>query len=438
MPEDGGATATDRSDVRRPLIVARLVSERYLDTEEMALLAQPNQSFPGPRRRPAMVALATILLGSLLAACGSSSGGGNSTSAPTSGASASGSTGSVPSSVATAVAAAKKAVLALSTRPTSLVVPALPSRPAPGKTVDFIACGVPSCQAYIPILEQATAAVGWHLVAIDSGLTAASVGAAYDQAVRNRPSGGVIGSGGDSPSLFSHQLAELKAEGVPVILQVVPPTNNPAVTAVVYSQRAETQFGTEMADEILAHSDGQNVHLAIVTTPQTPVFAYEHPPLVKAMSPASCDSCSVSTFSFPETDLGTTLPSEVVSYVRSHPNINYLFFDFSGEVDGVPAALHVAGLSSKITIVTNDSTATETAYIKAGQELAAAGNAWPELCWKEIDILLSKSENISLTPSRSIQLPTMILTKATIPTSSSFYFPLVVNYQSFFKKAWHV
>jgi ribose transport system substrate-binding protein len=374
-----------------------------------------------------VLSAAVAVLGLALAACGGSSSAGSSPAA-------SGGSGQTGASLAQA----KQVVQQLLARPAAFTVPTLPSRPPTGKTIDFIACGVPSCQAYIPILRQATDAVGWHLVAINSGITAQSVAAAYDQAVRNKPSGGVIGSGGDSPTLFSHQLQELHAEGVPVVLQVVPPTTATGVSAVVLSKPEEIQFGTEMADYILANSGGHNVHLGIVTTPQTPVFSYEHGPLTKALSSSSCSSCSVSTFSFPETDLGTTLPSEVVSFVRSNPDINYLFFDFSGEVDGVPAALHAAGFTNKIKIVTNDDTATESAYMNAGEELAASGNPWPEVCWKEVDILLSAAMNVPLGPSAGIKLPNMILTKSNLPKSSGFYFPLVTNYQQIFKQAWHV
>jgi ribose transport system substrate-binding protein len=317
-------------------------------------------------------------------------------------------------------------------------IPALASKPAAGKTIDFIACGVPSCQAFTPLLQQAAATIGWTVKAINSGVTPQTVAAAYDQAVRDSPAG-VIGSGGNDPSIFAHQLAELKNEGVPVVLQVVPPTSLPGVTAVVDSATDMTTYGKDLANVIMADSGGKDVHVGFVSTPQTPIYSYVRQPIAAMTASSGCVSCSQSTFSFPESDLGTALPNEVVTYVRSHPDVNYLVFDFADEVDGVPAALQRAGLSGKVKILTTDTKATEDAYIEAGQELATAGMPWPEILWTEVNIIVTKAMGQPLGPAEAVKLPSMILTKDNLPSSNGQpYFPLVTDYQSLFEKAWHV
>jgi ABC-type sugar transport system substrate-binding protein len=399
-----------------------------------------NSKFLNVRRFRWVVLTAIVAVTALaLAACGSSSssGSGSSGSSSTSGSSSSSSSGSSASNSA-AVASAKAAVAKLMVRPTSLSVPALPSKPPTGKTIDFIACGVPVCQEYIPLLKAATDAVGWKVKAINSGVTPQSIAAAYDQAVRDKPAG-VIGSGGNDPSLFAHQLSELKSENVPVVLQVVPPSTAPGLTAIVYGASYNTAGGQSIADEIIADSGGKDAHVAIFHSPGTPIYANADKAISDAMSSSSCSSCSADTVSFPETDLGSTLPSLVVSYLRSHSNINYLFFDFTSEVDGVPVALQQAGLSSKIKITTLDMSSTERAYMENGQELAAAGNPWPEILWTEANIIYRNTMGLSLTPGENVKLPSMLLMKGNLPASTgSPYFPLVANYQSIFKKAWNV
>ena len=376
---------------------------------------------------------AVLALGA--AACGSS----NSTSSGTVSSPSTTSGGAAGSSVSTAVANAKAAVEKLSIRPSTLEVPALPSKPAPGKTIDFIACGVPACQEYIPILRQATDALGWKLKAVNSGVTPQSVAAAYDQAVRDKPAG-VIGSGGVSPDVFAKQLAQLKDLGVPVVLQVVPASTLPGLTAIVYGEKETKENGQQMADYILADSGGKDVHLGIVSTPGTPVYAAAHVPLTQAVSAASCTSCSVKTFSFPITDLGPDLPSKVVSFVRANPDVNYLFFDFVNETDGVPAALQRAGLGDKIKIVTIDIQSTQAAYITSGQNLVAtAANPWPEILWAEAGIIATISEGGDSTSAAAVKLPEMTLTKDNlIDSAGQPYFPLVADYQAIFKKAWQV
>lgn len=375
-------------------------------------------------RRRAVMTMAAAMVALAVGACGQSS--------------HSGGSGHLDSSQKQSLAEAKKAVQRLQVRPTSMKVPALPSKPAPGKTIDFIACGVPSCQAFIPIVKQAAAQVGWNVKAINSGTSPQTVAAAYDQAVRDKPAG-VIGSGGNSPAIFSHELRELKSEGVPVVLQVVPPSTLPGVTAVVYGAKNIAQDGKEMADEILADSGAHDVHLAIAGSPGTPVYLNAHGPLEAAMRSSSCDSCSVQTFSFPETDLGPELPSKIEAYLRSHPNINYLFFDFTDEVAGVPAALKRAGLNVKI--VTEDVAPEERPYVQSGQELAAAGTPWPEILWYEVGMILGLSEHQPLATytKAASRMPQMIVTKRNLPAlNSGVYFSLVPSYQSIFKKAWKV
>lgn len=380
-----------------------------------------------PKLRGRYLAAVSAVIALTLAACGSNS------------AALSGSQSTNGAANAAAVAAAKQAVQKLVVRPTTLNVPALSSKPAPGKTIDFIACGVASCQQYVPILKQATDAVGWNLKVINSGLTPQTIAAAYDQAVRDKPAG-VIGSGGISPDVFAKQLKQLKNLGVPVVLQVVPPSTLPGLTAIVYGQKELTKNGQQMADYISADSGGHDVHLAIVSTPATPVYGYTHAPLVEAMGPGNCNSCSVDTFSFPISDLGPNLPSKVVSYLRAHPEVNYVFFDFANEVDGVPSALARAGLAKKVKIVTIDIQSTQAEYMKADQNLiATAANAWPEILWTEVGIILSASLGSDLEAAKSVEFPMMTLTKDNlIDSNGEPYFPLVADYQQIFKKAWQV
>lgn len=359
----------------------------------------------------------------MLAACGTSTSSGS--------AAAGGSSGSAVS--ASYLASAKAAVASLMKRPTTLDVPPLSSKPAPGKTVDFMACGLPVCQSYVSLVQQAAAAVGWTEQTVQIGLTPQSETNGYAQAVRNHP-GGVIGSGGVAASVIATQLKQLKAENVPVVLVDVASAGD--ATAVVLSTREQTQYGKEMGQWMLANAGGKDVNVAVVTTPATPVYAAAHSGLQKELAP--CGSCSVVTDSFPETDIGTTLPTQVISFLRTHPSVNYLFFDFSNEVDGVPAALQSAGMANKVKITTTDTTATETAYLKNGQEAATAAIPWPEALWNSFNVILRQQEGMSVTPAVQMKLPNMIYTGSNVLSSSTAAPPpLVANYQSIFKTAWH-
>jgi len=377
----------------------------------------------------AMIALAVPAL--TLTACGSSS-----SSSSASSAASAGSSTSAPAS--DAVAQAKATVAALMKRPTTFDVPALPQKPPTGKTVDFVVCATTTCQGFVPYLKAATDAVGWKLQTVQGGFEPSQIANAWNKVLRDKPDG-VIASGGIDPSLFANQLSQLKAEGIPVVLHDQPATSNPAVTGVVLSDAANRQFGQELADLILADSNGQNVHLALFVTAQVPVFANEDRALTSTINSSACHSCSVQQSSFLVSAAGTTLPSQVVSFLRAHPEINYVYFDFNDAVDGVPAALTQAGLNGKVKLLANNIATTQAAYMQAGQLWAAAGNPWPETMWQDFNLILTKIENAPLAPALAVKLPNWILTRQDLPNiNGQPMFPLALNYQQIFKQAWHV
>jgi ABC-type sugar transport system substrate-binding protein len=373
-----------------------------------------------------------------LAACSTSSSGTTSSAASGAGSSAASASTSAGAPASTTLAQAKATVAELMKRPTTFDVPALPQKPPAGKTIDFVVCATTTCQGFVPYLKAATDAVGWKLQTVQGGFEPSQIANAWNKVLRDKPDG-VIASGGIDPSLFANQLSQLKAEGIPVVLHDQPATSNPAVTGVVLSDAANRQFGQELADLILADSNGQNVHLALFVTAQVPVFANEDQALTSTINSSACHSCSVQQSSFLVSAAGTTLPSQVVSYLRAHPDTNYVYFDFNDAVDGVPAALAQAGLNGKVKLLTNNIAATEASYMQAGQLWAAAGNPWPETMWQDLNLILTKVENAPLGPALAVKLPNWILTKQDLPNvSGQPMFPLALNYQQIFEQAWHV
>lgn len=364
------------------------------------------------------VALPVVALCLVAAACGSSSSGG----------------GGGSSSATPQARTAKATVAKLEKRPTKLPVPPLPGKPTPGKSIDYVSCGLPVCIGFGAYVKAAAAAVGWHYKMLNAGLTPQTVASAYSQAVADHPAG-VIGSGGFNPSLFTHQLAQLKAAKIPVVLSAV--GSAPAGVGLVASSKFQGQNGQEMADWILQDSGGHGAHVAIFTTPSTPVYAAAHTALQNTIKAPGCKGCSLSTYSFPEGDIGQKLPNEVVSYLNRHRDINYAYFDFSNEVDGVPAALTTAGLSSQVKLLTTDTTSTESGYLTNHQEAAAAAVPWPEMFWAAFNIVLTADAGKPTGPAENLAFPHMILTGDNL-VSKNTQFPLVADYQSAFKKAWHV
>ena len=65
-----------------------------------------------------------------------------------------------------------------------------------------------------------------------------------------------------------------------------------------------------------------------------------------------CPNCAYAALDIPVTSLGKDAPDRIVSYLRSHPQVNYVVLSVSNALGaGLPAALRAAGLADKVKIV---------------------------------------------------------------------------------------
>lgn len=372
----------------------------------------------------AAAALASVALA--LTACGSSS------DKTKTDAGASGSDTSATGAQGTAAAQAAAAeIKPLFSRPTKLEVPPLPQKPPTGKSIIFVACGVPVCVQFGTHVKEAAEAVGWNYKQLDGGITPQSLNAAYEQAAREKPAG-VIGSGGFPQALFQRQIDALKAEGVPVVLLFVNEAG-PGVDLAVNNAQDLEQAGDIMGKFILADSGGKNVHLTIVNALGSPIFEKSHAAIRAALE--KCEKCSVDKLDVTYADIGTKMPQIVSTRLTAHPDTNYMFFNFANMTQGVPAALKVAGLADKVKLVTFDTSATQSQYIKNGELYATAGFDNITGLWIAFDDVLRRTMK---QPPVKIELSDMLITKDNIFDTKSDIFPLVENYKQTFLKAWQL
>jgi len=376
------------------------------------------------RRRAVRAVVLSIFLAVALAACSSNSSQ-SSTKANTS------ATNSAASGL---VAQARSQVARLESRPTTLKVPSLPKAPASGKTLDFLSCPVAQCVAFDKVIEDAAAAVGWHADIVQLGGTVQTVSAAWGQVIRNKPAGVIAAT--DPLAWFSTDLKELKALNIPVVLLDYSSWGD--ATGAVLTGANQATYGADLGWWILDNAGGHDAHVAIFSTPETAIYSYTHQAMTAVLH--KCATCTVDTYSaFSITDVGTNLPNMVVTYLRSHPSTNYLMFDFVDETTGVPAALKSAGFRN-MHIITTDDDALGASEIKAGQVNATAGVPWPEMIWAGFGAVLATTEGASPEPYLQMDFPQMIETNTNLiaePTNGATV-PLVANYQSLFKQAWHV
>lgn len=348
------------------------------------------------------------------------------------------------SSGAPGVTQASQIVQKLLTRPTDLglasagVTGTIPA----GKRIAYMQCGVSSCVPPGDYLTEAAAKLGWTLQRIDDGLTPEAVKAGWDQAVREANAGqldAVIGVG-FANVLFKSELAALAAKGVPVINQsVTEPSGNGEI--VVNGAQRVNLVGKYMADFVIADSGG-SANTVLVITSAFPIQVGVETGF-KAEYQRLCPSCGLDRLEAPVESIGTTLSTNVVGYLRSHPKVTYVAYGLDNAVEGLPAALQSAGLAGKVKIVGEAPSGATMHYIAAGAQAATIGFPWPEVAWRSILVLAHIFSGDAITsPAVSAAAddtnwPWWILTKQNAtPETLSGYFPLVQNYQQQFLSLW--
>jgi len=350
----------------------------------------------------------------------SSSGGGN------------GSPSASSSSSSDTIPAAVDALNKLLQRPETLPSTVPISKPIPkGKTIDWLQCGISDCAILTPPLKAAAASLGWNVKVVDAGLTPESVKNAWDLAVRDHPD--AVFASGFPASIFKSELAQLKAMNIPVIDFAVHDKSGNGITAVIQGDNTSYAIGVGLADWVLAKK-GKSANTLLVTSStfaNLPItvngFKHEYNTL--------CPSCKVDTLDAPATTFGTTLPGNVVTYLRSHPDVNYIAADEGAMSQGIPQAIKTAGMN--IQMITQYPNQTTAQYLKDGSVLA--GIIMPQeidAMWQMTDAAARYYAGMSTKPAEAPS-PLWFVTPETVSQISPPY-SLIPDYPAKYKQLWGV
>lgn len=283
----------------------------------------------------------------------------------------------------------------------------LRAAPAKGETV---ACALPSCTSFTPGFEAATKALGWNLKVItyQSGNPAPAV----DQAVSEGAN--YIAMAGEPPALFRQALATANAKHIPLIS--ANDTTPPAPSTGLMTQFGDqSMFGNEavqLGEWIIANS-GMKAHAVYVTIQDYPILQAGWTDLQSTFASYCPKTCSVAQLPITVNELASgAVPGKLVSYLQTHPDVNYIDFSFADPLVGVIPALKAAGMASHVKIT--------------GQALGAAPNvvaglkdgsisAWvaqPNIyqAWLMVDAMARLSEVMPLTQERqAAEEPTWVV-----------------------------
>lgn len=385
-------------------------------------------------KRRTSIVVGAVVLGMVGAACGSSSGAPTAASKQNSASAGSSATASASPNMAAVEATLSK----YSSNPTSIGYDApLPSAPPKGKLIVALGTPVGIAAAVNQSRAVAAQALGWTLKVIDVGTGPQDPANAFTQALGMKPN--AIVYAGYPRALFTQQLAKAKAQHVTVISESDTGPLTPPVDGIDRNAATTDTLAKISAAKVIADTRGK-AHVELFGTTTFPILAAYNSSFQHWMT-TWCPTCTVTVNNFQLTDIGTTLPTDVVSVLQRSPSTNYLIFGFGDAMVGVEPAMKSAGLLGKVKIGGAIPDLAQYAALRSGTDAFWVQDTPPWISWRETDMMARSFMGLSLSPPNQAPLPVQILTPQNIGSAqfnSQGYWIGYSGYAAAFKSMWHL
>jgi ribose transport system substrate-binding protein len=340
-----------------------------------------------------------------------------------------------PGSISQVVAKLKKSVPVGWAGPTtSTKLPAKPLKLA------LISCSASLHGCVTPLLgaEAAAKKLGWKYTLYDGGGSPSSWNKVMLTAVASRVNAILFTS--INPLVIQQSLRAAKAAGIPVISASSGSSQpNPTVAVpkgdifpLLDVSQSFVDTGRQIADWIINDSKGKaNV---LVLTDKEYTSGVSMPGSVDEFN-RRCPNCVLSTFDFLGANVGTTLASQTVDYLRAHPAIKYVDVAYDPAAAVVVPALAQAGMS-KIKVCSLLGDQQNLNFIRTGEVQtcdAAYDNYYTG--WAMVDQLLRHLNKQPFSTPLGENTPSVLLDKTNLPPSGSDW-QTKVNYEAKYLALW--
>jgi ribose transport system substrate-binding protein len=365
-----------------------------------------------------LVALAALLL--VAAGCGGDDDSGGGSTASSSGGSSSAN-----------IAKAKEILAKAETRPTEITQTDPVGKPIPtGKKITYISCGVEACAVQGDILAEGAKALGWTVKTVQTDGSPEKVNNAFESAIRDGADAVILQAA--NKDQIAKPLADAKKAGVEFATCC---STDPAGTYLVNTGTTEQggRIGEMHAAKIVEDSGGK-ANVLVVDLSAFQILGEVANKFKSTMSEL-CPDCKVGSIDIPLTAIGKDVPDRIVSYLRSHPETNYVFLIEGALAPGVKAALQSAGLTDKVKI--SGQSGNEPIYqeLKAGKPwLAITPGQLYSYDYNELDGLARKFAGAKVEESEVPDL--WLMTSKTVPDDVGAVIPIVEDYKAQWAKVW--
>jgi ABC-type sugar transport system substrate-binding protein len=366
------------------------------------------------RKGAAVLAAGVALVGAT--GCGSSDSGGSAAA------------GGGGAGVSEALTLAKQST----TRPTSIGLTKPIGKSVPtGKKVVFISCGVAACEAQGDIIKQGAADLGWTATTIGTDGSPEQLQNAFETALRQGADAIILNA--VNRASVAKQLEKAKQEGVAFVTSSSVDKTGDGILANVAGTDNSAKIGENIAAQIVADSKGKANTLYVNISAFQILQALGDQ--FKSSYAQYCPSCQYASLDIPITSLGKDAPDRIVSYLRSHPQVNYVVLSVSNALgSGLPAALRAAGLADKVKLVG------QSGDSQTFQDLQAKSlNSIVPYDYYTIDYMMldALARHFAGAPAQNALPPLWIVTPENMPAEATKgMFPVVPSYRDEFKKLW--
>ena len=363
--------------------------------------------------------LALVVLGGALVAvgCGSDDSGSSGSSAAGGGA-----------GVEKALSLAEKAT----TRPTSIGLTAAIDKDVPaGKKIAFISCGVEACEIQGDIIKQGAADLGWTASTIGTDGSPEQLQNAFETALRQGADGVILNA--VNRDAVAKQIEKAEQQGVAFVTCCSIESEGDGILRNVAGKENSGKIGENLAAEVVADSNGKAdtlyVNISAFQILQTLGSQFE------TSYKEFCPECTYGSLDIPVTSLGKDAPDRIVSYLRSHPQVNYVVLSVSNALGaGLPAALKAAGLADKVKLVGQSGDTLTFQDMAAGNIESVVPFDYYSVDYLMLDAL---ARHFAGVPVEQAQPPTWIVKPDNMPAEATEgLFPVVESYRDEFKQIW--
>jgi ribose transport system substrate-binding protein len=406
--------------VGSPLRQVEYISIRANLAKGTRMITSLGSTHMRPRRRTLAVGLAAAVA-VLLSACASTTTTSSSTPAL------------ISSGQASAIAAREAQLL---NRPTTIpyLGPKITNSIPANKTVYAINCGQSGCDLFTQVAAEAAGFIGWHVKDIETDGTPQQLADAWAEVIREKPFAAIVE--GSPMSEVGTYVKEAVANGTVVVADGIP--DQAGTDGLIGSVSDSTALGVDghymatwVADQLeQTRGSGNTLFLNL---PDFPVLQGIKADFESSMA-QYCSKCSISTLNVGLSGLQNA-PNQTVSYLRAHPNVQYLVISALNAFDSVAPAVRTAGLGVKI--IGAIPSATSLSQLRSGTLNATIATSDYEEAYLAMDFLVRDAAGLkSEIPQiqSKYEAPGWILTKQNVPSANIF--PIFANIADQYKTVW--